>query len=173
MKKILPIKAALFGALCAVSVARAQTDGAASRLETNNPPALNRIGVAYRTGFLLNTKFKRLGGLLPKSNPGPSTGTGQIHTYDDGYILPDSRQVDDHFTWNWGFNSPSQVQPGEGTPYGFLLLHSSGSPATATSHEDGDPQHGFEITYNRQLGLIRNWRWGLESAFNFSDVTVT
>jgi opacity protein-like surface antigen len=166
------IKAAVLSSLCAASIARGQSEGAASRLGTNDPPSLNRISVAYRMGFQMNAKFKRLGGLLAKSNPGPATGTGQVHNYDDGYILPDSRQVDDHFTWNWGFNSPSQVQPGEGTPYGFLLLHSSSSPPTATSHQDEDPQHGFEITYNRQLGMIRNWRWGLESAFNFSDLTV-
>src|SRR5438046_2292343 len=112
--------AAMLGALCAVSSALAQTDGAAQRLGTNDPPRLNRFGLAYRMGFDMHAAFKRVGGLVAKSNPGPVSGTGQVHNYDDGYILPDSRQVDDHFTWNWGFNSPSQVQPGPGTPYGFL-----------------------------------------------------
>ena len=171
MKTHLLITAAMFGSLLAALTARAQTDGAAERLGTNAAPRLNRFGLTYRTGFDMNTTFKRVGGLLPKSNPGPVTGTGQVHNYDDGYILPDSRQVDDHFTWNWGFNSPSQVQPGSGTPYGFLLLHSSGSAET-TSRQDGDPQHGFEISYDRQLGTIRNWKWGVESAFNFNDLTI-
>src|SRR5438477_12756945 len=108
MKHTSLIKAAVVGALCVASVGRAQSDSAASRIQTNDPPSLNRISAAYRTGFQMNTKFKRLGGLAARSNPGPATGTAQIHNYDDGYVLPDSRMVDDHFTWNWGFNSPSQ-----------------------------------------------------------------
>lgn len=170
MKTNVLIKAVIFGSFCSASSLMAQTDSAAARIETN-APSLNKFGIAYRMGFDMNTTFKRVGGLPAKSNPGPSTGTGQVHTYDDGYILPDSRQVNDHFTWNWGFNNSSQVQSGSGTPYGYLLLHSSGSAET-TSHQDGDPQQGFEVTYERQLGKIHNWKWGVESAFNWSDVTV-
>ena len=175
------IRAAIFGSFCTASSLLAQTNltdssdsfgSAASKIETNAGPSLNKIGIAYRMGFDMKTTFKRVGGLAPKSNPGPPTGTGQVHNYDDGYILPDSRQVDDHMTWNWGFNSPSQVQPGSGTPYGYLLLHSSGSAET-TSHNDGDPQQGFELTYQRQFGLIRDkWKSGLDSAFNWTDITV-
>ncbi len=143
-----------------------------STLSTNTPSRLNRFTAGYRMGYQMSVKFKALGGFPALSDPGPATGTHQDHTYDDGYVVRDTRQVDDHYTWDWGFKSPSQVQPGQGTPYGSLLLHSSSSPATAVSREDNDPQHGFEISYARQIGLLRKWRWGLEGAFNYTDLTV-
>jgi len=141
-------------------------------LATNAPSRLNRLKAGYRMGYQMSVKFKALGGFPAQSDPGPATGTRQDHTYDDGYVMRDTRQVDDHYTWDWGFKSPSQVQPGQGTPYGSLLLHSSSSPATAISREDNDPRHGFEISYARQIGQLRKWRWGLEGAFNYTDLTV-
>ena len=141
-------------------------------LTTNTPSRLNRITAGYRMGYQMSVKFKALGGFPAQSDPGPATGTHQDHTYDDGYVVRDTRQVNDHYTWDWGFKSPTQVQPGQGTPYGSLLLHSSSSPATAVSREDNDPQHGFEISYARQIGQLRKWRWGLEGAFNYADLTV-
>lgn len=171
MKTNLLVKAVVVGSVFTAASAIAQNDSAAALIETNAAPSLNKVGIAYRMGFDMRTAFRRIGGLPAKSNPGPATGTGQVHNYDDGYILPDSRQVDDHFTWNWGFNSSSQVQPGSGTPYGSLQLHSSSSVET-TSHQDGDPQQGFEVTYQRELGKIQKMKWGVESAFNFTDITV-
>ncbi len=187
MKKTSLIAAAVFGSICTGSVALAQTNlaigGTAPMVIGSSPhmelqqeatPPLNHFGLAYRMGLNMNVAFKRLGGFPQKTNPGPSTGTGQVHHYDDGYILPDSRGVDDHYTWNWGFNSSSQVSPGPGTPYGALALHNTSSPDTAHSTEDGDPQQGLELSYRRELGKFANekFKWGIEAAFNWTDMTV-
>ena len=96
-----------------------------STLSTNAPSRLNRFTAGYRMGYQMSVKFKALGGFPAQSDPGPATGTHQDHTYDDGYVVRDTRQVNDHYTWDWGFKSPTQVQPGQGTPYGSLLLHTA------------------------------------------------
>ncbi len=170
------IKAAALSCLVGATAAMAQTQAVqsidTSAWATNSPSTLNRLNVAYRMGYQMTVKFKALGGFPALSDPGPATGTHQDHYYDDGFVLRDTRQVNDHYTWNWGFNSPGQVQAGAETPYGSLVLHSSSSPATAVSTSDNDPEHGLELSYLRQLGTIRNWTWGLEGSFNFSDVSV-
>jgi hypothetical protein len=171
------LKLAMASSVLAPSLALAQTGEPevprCIQLETDTAPSLNRVSVAYRVGLNLTASFKGLGGFQAQSDPGPATGTRQRHTYDDGYFLPDSRLGNiDNYTWNWGFNSPSQVQPGAGTPYGSLLLHSSRAPATTESSTD-DPQPGFEIAFERQLGQLGRLRWGMEVAFNFTDVTAS
>jgi hypothetical protein len=177
MKMNYLLKLALASSLLAPSLALAQTGDpeVSRRIESaaDTAPSPNRVSVAYRMGLNLTASFKGLGGFQAQSDPGPATGTKQPHTYDDGYFLPDSRLGNiDHYTWNWGFNSPSQVQPGAGTPYGSLLLHSSSAPATAESSVDG-PQHGLEIAFDRQLGHLGRARWGIEAAFNFTDVAIS
>src|SRR5205823_187451 len=50
----------------------------------------------------------------------------------------------------------------------------SASPANVTSrNNDGDPQHGLELTYNRQLGRVGRAFWGVEAALNFTDLTIS
>src|SRR5207249_8342391 len=53
----------------------------AFELQQQDSRSLNHFGLAYRMGLDMNVKFKRLGGFPPKSNPGPATGTGQVHNY--------------------------------------------------------------------------------------------
>jgi hypothetical protein len=162
--------------LMSAAMASAQTNAPASssaiNLPTNAPPSLNRVSAAYRMGFNISAKFQGLGGFAARSNPGSSAGNRQSHTYDDGYVLPDSRAPGiDHWTWNWGFDSSSQVQPGAGTSYGYLLLHTTSSAATGDSTADSGLQNGFEIAYDRQLGTIGKLHWGLEGAFNFMNAS--
>ena len=175
MKRLLSITSAVISCLVAACPLLAQTDDLpgvdTSGWETNTAPLLNRLNVGFRMGYMMNVKFKALGGFPAMSDPGPSSGTHQDHFYDDGYVLRDTRQVNDHYTWNWGFNSPGQVQAGAETPYGSLVLHSSSSPATAQSTANEDPQYGLEFTYQRQLGKIKSWTWGLEGTFNFTEVS--
>jgi len=166
---------AVAGWLAASSAVFAQTNYPpgidTSGWETNTAPLLNRMNFGFRMGYMMTVKFKALGGFPAMSDPGPSSGTHQDHFYDDGYVVRDTRQVNDHYTWNWGFNSPGQVQAGAETPYGSIVLHSSSSPATAESTSNEDPQIGLEFTYQRQLGTIKNWTWGLEGSFNFTQVS--
>jgi hypothetical protein len=176
MKQGLFINRTLAVLLVTAAMASAQTKEPASSspisLQTNTPPSRNRVSAGYRMGFNISAKFQGLGGFPARSTPGKSTGNRLNRTYDDGYVLPDSRAPGiDNYTWNWGFDSPSQVLPDAGTPYGFLLLHSSSSAATADSTADSGLQNGFEVTYDRQLGQIGHLRWGLEGAFNFMSAS--
>src|SRR5258708_2519641 len=160
MNQHLVLEFAAIGLLAVASAALGQTDTVpgvdTSGWETNTGPQLNRMNFAYRMGYQLTMRFKALGGFPAMTDPGPSSGTHQNHYYDDGFVLRDTREVNDHYTWNWGFNSPGQVQAGAETPYGSLVLHSSSSPATAVSTSDNDPEHGLELSYLRQLGTIPN-----------------
>jgi hypothetical protein len=165
----------LLSALFAAALASGQpaeqpTNLSRLELRPGEPELKYRVGVAYRLGYEIPVTFKKIGAVPPSSNPGQPAGTGLFHTYDDGYVVPDTRQVGDNYTWNWGFDNPSQVQPGNGTPYGSLLLHSSSAPGT--KQEEDEFQSGFEITFSRQLGKIRRCRWGVEGAFNYQDVSV-
>jgi len=147
------------------------TSQALMALPPTQPELKYRVGVSYRLGYEIPVTFKQVGAVPLQNNPGNGNPiTGLTHYYDDGYVVPDTRQVADDYTWNWGFDDASQVQPGQGTPYGSLLLHSSSSPGT--SHGENNFQNGFEITFSRQLGKIRRYRWGVEGAFNFENISV-
>src|SRR5262245_15042703 len=141
----------IIASMMAASLACAQTDqsdkpvGLTLESGTNQP--LNRFGLSYRAGFNITAKFKNLAGFSRLNNPGPATG-GADHFYDDGYNRVDSSGNANGLTWFWGYQNASQV-PGDG----FLYMHSvSSAQASASKDKDGDPQHGLELTYNRQLG---------------------
>jgi len=70
-------------------------------------------------------------------------------------------------TWNWGYANASQVSADGST----LAMHSaSGGAATSSGDIDNDPQHGFELTYNRELGHKGIWHWGVEAAGGWTDL---
>ena len=58
--------------------------------------------------------------------------------------------------------------PGDGT----IVMHRSSSTGATAKDRDDDPQPGFELTYNRELGRNEKLRWGLEMAFGFMNVSV-
>jgi hypothetical protein len=103
------------------------------------------------------------------NDPGPALA-GADHNYDDGYNRVD-RTGNNHggtaATWNWGYENSSQVQ---GTT--FIFMHSASASAETVSDRDGDPQMGLELSYNRQFGRIGKFFWGLEGAFNYTDVSI-
>jgi hypothetical protein len=131
-------------------------------------PLKNRFGLSYRAGFNARASFSNLGGVGPASNPGIEA-RDEDHTYDDGYVLRDSRNAADGNTWNWGYQSASQV-PGNDT----IQFHSTYSPADGTLKDvSGDPHHGIELSYERCLGLLgRGGSWGLRHTFNFADINI-
>lgn len=129
----------------------------------------DRVSLSYRAGFNINAKFTGLGGFPAQTDPGPASGAGLNRRYDDGYNLLDSAGNAGGLTWNWGYSGASGQLPGNDT----LVMHSSSSAATAASKDrDGDPQHGFELAINHRLGTAENASWGVEFAFNFTDITV-
>ena len=70
-------------------------------------------------------------------------------------------------TWNWGYQNASQVN---GTTE--IFMHSTSSVGEATTGADADTQMGVELTYHRQFGRIGKVLWGIEGAFNYSDLTI-
>jgi hypothetical protein len=125
---------------------------------------LNRFGASFRAAFDVDVEFKNLGAFA--ATPGRLTPDGAAYNYDDGYVLVDSTGNMGGFTRYWGYDSASQL-PGDGT-----LVMSSYSSAGATARDDDEFCPGAEITYNRILGGDNDWRWGLEAALNYMDVSV-
>ncbi len=123
----------------------------------------SRIGINYRSGWNIKGSFSGIGQMTAQSDPGPATG-GANHEYDDGYVRIDSTHNGMGLTWNWGFDNPSQVIGDT------LEMRSSRTVGDGKSSADDEVQHGFEITYARELGTYRKARWGLEGAFNYTRV---
>ena len=131
-----------------------------------------RLNLGYRAGLNISANFSGLGGFAPTGNPGPlgridaPPGT-IVRRYDDGFIGIDVSGNAGNMTTYWGYNNPSQVSGNN------LLMHSSSSSAiTSSGNMDGDPQHGFELSYAAPLGGGEKWRWGIEVAFNWTDINI-
>lgn len=126
----------------------------------------NKFGLSYRAGFGVSARFKNLGGYTAASNPGAAIA-GIDHTYDDGYNRVDTSGPESTTTWYWGYENASQM-PGDGT----VVMNSTSAAPGVSSRESDDPQHGFELTYNRELGHFEKWRWGIEGALNYTAVDI-
>jgi len=150
-------------------VAASTAGSLAALAQMNQSPTAhpNGLGLSYRFGLNISAKFSGLGGFPAQTDAGPATGGGINRTYDDGFNHLDGSGNVGGLTWNWGYANASQV-PGNDT----VVMHSSSSPANVSNERDGDPQHGFELTYNRQLGTFAKLPWGLELAFNYMDLTI-
>src|SRR5688572_28004761 len=118
----------------------------------------NRVSVSYRAGWNIKGTFSGIGGSARQNDPGPPVG-GVNHEYDDGYVRVDSTNSGLDLTWNWGFDSPSQIN-------GDNLEMRSSHVLEGKSSQD-EFQHGFEVTFGRELGAIGKARWGAEGAFNY------
>ena len=125
------------------------------------PVSFDRVTVSYRAGFNIKASINNLG-QFPLSSPGAATA-GAPHTYNNGYVLLDSSGNADGQTWNWGYDTPSQVIGGN-------VVMSSSLPGNIAHDVDADPQHGFELSYLRQVGVLGKNPWGIEMAFNYTDV---
>ena len=138
-------------------------------LEPRLPDKLNRIGLSYRMGMNITVDFKKLGGFPALSDPGPATGIAFDRSYDNGsYNRVDSSGNLGGTTWYWGYENANQLQGNS------LIMESSSSPANAVSkNRENDPQHGFELSYSRQLYRHENLRLGLEAAFGLVLVDAT
>ena len=124
---------------------------------------LNRIWVNARFAFNISAEFR-------------TTSTPPLSTpprYDDGYVLTDVSGSEDGKTWNWGYQSASQIS---GDNINFHVT--TGSPFTGTSEEkSGDVQAGFEIVYGRVLGFFklsekRQVAWGVLGGFGTIDINI-
>jgi hypothetical protein len=159
----------------------AATDSALQLPEKKSP---DRYGLSFRMGFNITTSFKNAGSVPPPGHLVPQPGAGMTlqsqpgnpdgdqfgnRTYEDGYVWVDNTGNAMDFTHYWGYdNKALQFNPSAGT----IDMHSSSSPGVNSNNRSDDPQLGLEFTYNRELGGGKGWRWGIEAAFNYTDVTV-
>lgn len=134
-----------------------------TQTETNR---LNRVSVQARIGFNITAGFKNLGRLRLQPDT-RTTPNGDARNYDDGYVL---RDISDNFggeTWYWGYDNASQVS-------GDTILMNRHQPLNRGSSplgvEEGDPQWGGEIVYNREFGRGEKVSWGAELAANYMNI---
>jgi len=116
----------------------------------------------------ITVDFKKLGGFAAISDPGPALGIAN-RSYDNGsYNRVDISGNAGGQTWYWGYEEPGQLQ-GNG-----LVMESASAPNNVTSkNRDDDPQHGFEISYQRELHRAEKWRLGVEAAFGYTSIDVS
>jgi hypothetical protein len=121
---------------------------------TDNP---NRFFFGPRFGLNFKADFHSDASYFNGVNPG-------LGTYNDGYVLGDSRGNAGGLTWNWGYHNSSQVA---GDNMQFHAIQSS-SPSSATDN----PQYGAELVYQRVISHLPSsfGCWGLETGFGFTDL---
>lgn len=141
---------------------------------------LNRFSLSYSMGLNMSAGFKNVQlspnfvlvpnhqGVLTSAliNPGSTNGLSP-HVYDNGYALTDASGNAQGLTSYWGYQNAGQVQNG-------TLVMNATEPTLGAGPQDlnGDPQHGFQLNYNRQLWRNGQVRWGLEAGFGFTDLTI-
>lgn len=158
--------------LLAASAVRAATNEPALLLEPKTI-SKNHLILSYRLGLNITADFRRFGGFNFLHDPGPDTDPMADTIYDNGYIHPDITGNNHQpgfpdTTWNWGFQGGNAVQGDS------IILHSTSSPADAVSKNNDDGvNHGFEISYQRELKREAKWRGGLEAAFGFTTLLIS
>jgi len=128
---------------------------------------LNRFSLNARFGLNISAKFRSMSGISLTAPP-RTTPDGSQYNYDDGYVLNDISGHAGNQTWNWGYDQSGQIAGNT------ILMHRSTVSADAPSGADiggGDPQSGFEFTYDRELGNRDKLHYGLEAAVNYMSLS--
>jgi hypothetical protein len=129
------------------------------------PDNANWFSLGPQFGLNINARFNHVGNVSP-SSPGPATGGGVDRTYDDGYVHVDSSGNAGGETWNWGYQSAPQVQGDT------LTMHSGSAAINGTLNQNDNPAIGFDLAFGRNLGAVPGGKWGLQAAFDFSDISI-
>lgn len=160
---------ALTSLLLAPALPLLAADAPGIKLEEPAKPKKNRFGMSYRMGFNFSADYKNLGKTRPPgAGPGPEMGGQVDRFYDDGYNRVDVSGNNDNHTWFWGYKNPSQVQGDT------LVMHSTSARGASPDDFTDDPQHGFELTYNREIGHIGKSKstWGFEGGFGWMNIDI-
>ncbi|HMJ89223.1 MAG TPA: hypothetical protein VK530_05380 [Candidatus Acidoferrum sp.] len=141
-----------------------------SRVRLEEPKEdLNRISVSYSAGWNFKADFKHSN---PGRNrgPGPATGGNVDRFYDDGYNRVDRTDNGGGITSFWGYKNESQVD----LPNDRILMHSTRATGGTIKDVEDDPQHGFQLTFNRELTRSDDNKriWGLEAAFGWTFLNI-
>lgn len=145
--------------LAPAMVARGQSD-------TNN---LNRIRFVPRVAFGISATFKNVGN-LPLGPGGRTTPDGNAYNYGDGYVRSDVSGNRGGQTWNWGYDSSSQVSGNT------VVMHQTAASENISSSASADlpnPGWGGELIYDRELGSRGAWHYGLESAVSYLNLSLS
>ena len=144
------------------------------KLDAPVAPDKNRFGISYRAGFNFTAEFKNVGNSArrkdPARDPGPATGDDVDRFYDNGYNRVRTGDNFGGFTWFWGYNGADQIITANDT----IEMKSTTSRRIDSSTHDDDPQHGFELTWDRELGRAKSgkWAWGVEGALGWTDIEI-
>jgi len=129
------------------------------------------------------TSFSGQGVIPSLENPGDSTVANVSHTYHDGAVNPDARQISvgdgnggtsivtvpsDGKTNSWGYNNASQI-----TSDGNLNMHtySAAINDSAFHSKNGDSSAGVELIASREMGnLGKHLQWNLTAGFSVTDI---
>jgi SH3-like domain-containing protein len=142
-------------------------------LELEPGEKLNRFGISYRVGYHMTAAISRMAPFSSRADLGLSTAPGVSRVYDDGYVRLDSSGNAGNLTWNWGYSDAPQVSTADSiTQHSFSGNFSS----EAQRLGGGAPQHGLELTYNRQIshlgGKYDNGTWGVLAGFSRTEFSV-
>jgi hypothetical protein len=113
-----------------------------------NAPMSDDGAMHFRIGGMVALNLKAnfsLGGSfnIAGNNVGPLGVTGKDHVFDDGYVRVDQTGDALGQTSYWGYNSATQIGPGN-----TLLMHSASSYAlNSQAGEDAGPLPGFDMAY--------------------------
>ena len=153
------------GVLLAATAVSAQPD------QTVQLDSTNRVTLSLRFGLNISGRINGVGTGFNPYLPGTSprrTPRGDAYNYVDGYVYPDISGSGDGQTWYWGYDSANQVNLAAHT------LSLDQTMAAGASSGDMDTAVGFELAYDRQLGVKEDWhrlRYGVEAAVNFMPVS--
>lgn len=128
----------------------------------------NHLSFAARAGFGITARFKDLGTITLPPNP-RTTPNGDPYNYNNGYVYTDVSGNAGGQTWYWGYDNSTTQRSGN-----TILLSRSTPDPNAESPAgvgDGDPNFGWELTYDRELGKVGKLRYGVEAAVNYTRVS--
>ena len=136
----------------------------------------NRLTLSARFGLNISGKFKGVSSAFSSGVPlaaGRLTPDGNPYNYDNGYVLPKYGGSNPQYpyTWNWGYDDASQVNPGAQT-VSFDRTIATGLPSENSGGSSSCV--GAELAYNHEFGVKEDWhhlRYGLEAAVNFMPIS--
>ena len=118
-------------------------------------------------GFNFKGKFSITGPTAGSGNNPGGEGSGQNHTYDDGYVKIDATGNDDGLTWNWGYQSSDQIVGNE------LEFHSVQSYSTSGGGSaDSGAEVGIDLAYGGRITQIWGGTLGWEFGFGWMPIEI-
>jgi hypothetical protein len=138
----------------------------------------NGFTLSGRFGFNISARFKGNASSLPTFDPVRFTPNGDAYNYDDGYVLVDSSGNFGGQTWYWGYDNSAlypggQISDNINFPENTILMNRSTPDGGFSSPSKGDDGTlGFELSYSRQLGVLKSGTWGVEIAANWQSFSI-